>query len=228
MIAARLLAGVGGAMIMPVTPAVITSTFPGRERGRAIGIWTGVAGGGGILGMFLSAALVDAASRRWLFVLPVALVAVALVMALRSVPDSRRVSAHRFDTVGVLSSAVAVAGLILALHEGPVAGWGAPQTLAGLGAGAVAAVGFAVWEWRRGEAALVDVRLFGDRRLAGGSLTLPAVFGVQAGVFVVLFPFLQAVLGWSGPAARTGRCWSRPPGRPSSRAGSRRCGRGPP
>ena len=64
---ARLLSGVGAAMIMPVTLAVITSTFPDQERSRAIGVWTGVAGGGGILGMFLSAVLVDLASWRWLF-----------------------------------------------------------------------------------------------------------------------------------------------------------------
>jgi MFS family permease len=61
-LAARVLSGVGAAMIMPVTLAVITSTFPEQERGRAIGTWTGVAGGGGILGMFLSAALVDVAN----------------------------------------------------------------------------------------------------------------------------------------------------------------------
>ncbi|NED50639.1 MFS transporter, partial [Micromonospora aurantiaca] len=58
MLAARVLSGVGAAMIMPVTLAVITSAFPAQERGRTIGVWTGVAGGGGILGMFLSAALV--------------------------------------------------------------------------------------------------------------------------------------------------------------------------
>src|SRR3981189_2095962 len=72
--------GGGAAMIMPITLAVITSTFPEAERGRAIGVWTGVAGGGGILGMFLSALLVDVASWRWLFVLPPLLFAPALDM----------------------------------------------------------------------------------------------------------------------------------------------------
>lgn len=118
MLAARLFSGVGAAMIMPITLAVITSTFPEEERGRAIGVWTGVAGGGGILGMFLSAALVDVANWRWLFVLPVALVIVALVMALRSVPNSREKSGHTFDTVGALTSIVAVVGLIFVLQEG--------------------------------------------------------------------------------------------------------------
>lgn len=198
MLAARLLSGVGGAMIMPVTLAVITSTFPDKERGRAIGVWTAVAGGGGILGMFLSAALVDFADWRWLFVLPVVLVVIALVMTLRSVPDSRETTAHSFDTLGALTSVVAVVGLIFALHEGPVLGWTSPQVLAALTVGLVAAVGFVFRQLRRGDTGLLDVRLFRERGLAGGSLTLLAVFGVQAGVLVVLFPFLQAVLGWSG------------------------------
>ncbi|RDG30022.1 MFS transporter [Streptomyces corynorhini] len=198
MLAARLFSGVGAAMIMPITLAVITSTFPKEERGRAIGVWTAVAGGGGVLGMFLSAALVDVANWRLLFVLPVALAAVALGMALRSVPDSRETSGHAFDTVGALTSVVAVVGLIFVLQEGPERGWSAPATLLGLVVGALAAVGFVVRELRGREAALLDVRLFGERSPAGGSITLLVVFGVQAGIFVVLFPFFQAVLGWSG------------------------------
>ncbi|WP_062437633.1 MFS transporter [Herbidospora daliensis] len=198
MIGARVAAGVGAAMIMPITLAVITSTFPEEERGRAIGVWTGVAGGGGILGMFLSALLVDVAHWRWLFVLPVALAVVALAMTARSVPDSRERSAHAFDTVGALLSAVAVIGLIFVLQEGPERGWTDPVTLVGLVAGLAAAVAFVAWELRRRDASLLDVRLFRERGLAGGSITLLVVFGVQAGVAVVLFPFFQAVLGWSG------------------------------
>ncbi|MFF0366383.1 MFS transporter [Micromonospora sp. NPDC005087] len=197
MIAARLLSGVGAAMIMPVTLAVITSTFPDEERSKAIGVWTAVAGGGGILGMYLSAVLVDWASWRWLFVLPVALVVAAAATALRSVPNSREESQHGFDVVGSLASVVAVVGLIFVLHEGPIQGWTAPVTLLSLLVGVVGAIGFVVWELRR-PAPLLDVRLFRDRRLASGSLALLALFGVQAGIFVVLFPYFQAVLGWSG------------------------------
>ncbi|MEV0287864.1 MFS transporter [Kribbella sp. NPDC050820] len=197
MLAARFVSGVGAAMIMPVTLAVITSAFPDEHRSKAIGVWTGVAGGGGILGMYLSAVLVDLASWRWLFVLPVALVVVAIVMALRAVPNSREESAHRFDFVGSLASVVAVFGFVLALHEGPERGWGAPLTLVSLAVGVVGAVAFVAWELRRA-APLLDVRLFRKRGLASGSVSLLTVFGVQAGIFVVLFPFFQAVLGWSG------------------------------
>nr|WP_127895989.1 MFS transporter [Streptomyces sp. S10(2018)] len=198
MLAARVAGGAGAAMIMPVTLAVITSTFPEEQRGKAIGVWTGVAGGGGILGMFLSALLVDVADWRLLFVLPVVLVVVALAMALKSVPNSREAPAHRFDTAGALVSTVAVTGLIFVLQEGPERGWTAPVTLTALAVGIGAAVAFVGWELHRREAALLDVRLFRERGLAGGSITLLVVFGVQAGIAVVLFPYFQAVLGWSG------------------------------
>ncbi len=197
MLAARVLSGVGAAMIMPVTLAVITSTFPKEERGRAIGVWTGVAGGGGVLGMFLSAALVDAASWRYLFLLPVALVVAAFVMARRSVPDSREGSRHSFDTIGSLTSLIAVVGLIFFLQEGPERGWTASVTLVGLLAGVAGTIGFVLWELRH-RAPLLEVRLFRERGLASGTVVLLVVFGVQAGIFVVLFPFFQGVFGWSG------------------------------
>lgn len=196
MLAGRFTAGVGAAMIMPVTLAVITSTFPEEERAKGIGVWTAVAGGGGILGMYLSALLVDVATWRWLFVLPVALVLVAVAVIARSVPNSREYAEHRFDLIGSVVSALAVIGLIYALHEGPVHGWSERGTVVGLVGGAFAAIAFVGWE-RREPAPLVDVRLFAKRGLSSGSITLLVVFGVQAGIFVVLFPFLQAVLGWS-------------------------------
>jgi EmrB/QacA subfamily drug resistance transporter len=198
MIGARVAAGIGAAMIMPITLAVITSTFPEEERGKAIGVWTGVAGGGGILGMFLSALLVDVADWRWLFLLPVALVVIALAMTLKAVPNSREASTHSFDTIGALISTIAVIGLIFVLQEGPARGWTAPVTLICLAVGIIAAIAFVAWELHRRDASLLDVRLFHERGLASGSITLLVVFGVQAGIAVVLFPFFQAVLGWSG------------------------------
>jgi MFS family permease len=184
-------------MIMPVTLAVITSTFPQEERGRAIGVWTGVAGGGGLLGMFLSSVLVDLANWRYLFVLPVVLVVVAAGTTLRSVPDSRELTTYRFDLVGALTSVVAVVGLIFFLQEAPERGWTSPPALISLLVGVLAAVAFAVWELRQA-APLLDVRLFRERGLAGGSVVLLVVFGVQAGIAVMLYPYFQAVLGWSG------------------------------
>src|SRR5690606_19092174 len=167
MMAARFLSGVGAAMIMPVTLSVITSVFPDEERSKAIGVWTGVAGAGGILGMFLSAVLVDFLSWRWLFALPVVLVVAAAVMALRAVPNSRQFSQHRFDTLGSIMSLLAIMGVSFALHEGPAIGWAATETLAGLALGVSAFIGFIVWELRHAEP-LLDIRLFKKRSLTSG------------------------------------------------------------
>ena len=203
MFAARLLSGVGAAMIMPVTLSVITSAFPEEERSKAIGIWTAVAGGGGILGMFLSAILVDLLSWRLLFVLPIVLVMVAAIVGMRAIPNSREASDHRFDAIGAIISALAIVGLIVFLHEGPTQGWTSAFALVGLLVGVVGSIGFVSWE-RRHPAPLLDVRLFGKRNLSSGSVTLLTWFGVQAGVFIVLYPFFQVVLGWSGLLATLG------------------------
>ncbi|RDZ28539.1 MFS transporter [Lysobacter silvisoli] len=203
MLAARFLSGVGAAAIMPVTLSLITSIFPESERSKAIGVWTGVAGGGGVIGMFLSAVLVDYLSWRWLFALPVVLVLIALVMTIRSVPDSRERPMHAFDLVGALLSIIAVMAWTFALHEGPVVGWSAIGTLSAAAFGAAASVAFVAWE-RRHPAPLLDVRLFRQRRLTSGSVSLLIWFGVQSGVFIVLYPFFQAVLGWSGLRATLG------------------------
>ncbi len=196
LIASRVTAGIGAAMIMPVTLSVITSSFPAEARSQAIGVWTGVAGGGGVIGMIAAALLTDLASWRWLFALPVLLVAVAFVIGRGSIPASRERPEGRFDIGGSLLSIVAVGALVLAIDQGAAHGWGAPVTLVGLAAGLAAVTGFVLWE-RRCEAPLLDLGAFRDHRLRSGSLTLLVVFAVLGGVFLVLFPYFQAVLGWS-------------------------------
>jgi EmrB/QacA subfamily drug resistance transporter len=193
---ARVVAGIGAAMIMPVTLSVITSTFPEEERPQAIGIWAGVAGSGGLIGLFVSSFMVDVLTWRWLFALPVALVAVAAVMTWRHVPNSSEDSEHPFDIGGSIFSMLAIGGLVLGIHEGPERGWGAPLSVAAIAIGVGALLGFVLWERGRHEP-LLDIAVFKNRGLASGSLTLMIVFAVMFGIFLVLFPYFQAVLGWS-------------------------------
>jgi EmrB/QacA subfamily drug resistance transporter len=187
MLVARLLGGVGAAFIMPVTLSVITSVFPAQERSKAIGV----------LGMFLSAVLVDLLSWRWLFALPVVLVIVAAFMAVHYLPNARERFTHALDVVGSLLSIVAMMGLIIFLHEGPRLGWTASGVIVSLLIGLVATAVFVGWELRQ-PAPILDIRLFRKRGLSSGSVALLAWFGVQSGVFIVLYPYFQAVLGWSG------------------------------
>jgi len=203
LLVARVVAGVGAAMIMPVTLSVITSSFPPERRGRAVGVWAGFAGAGGILGLFVSSFLIDHFTWPWLFAMPVLFAAVSLVVTLRVVVDTREVHDGRFDVAGSILSALAIGGLVLGIHEGPARGWGDELTLAGLLVGLVALVGFVVWELRQG-LPLLDIRVFRDRGLASGSSTLLVLFAVVFGLFLVVVQYLQTVLGHSALRAAAG------------------------
>ena len=202
MIATRALAGVGAAMVMPVTLSVITSTFPPEERPRAIGIWAGFAGAGGILGLWMSAIMVDFFTWRWLFTLPIGLMIAAAALSFVSVPNSRE-GEGRFDTVGSLLSAFAIGGLVFGIHEGPEKGWADILSAGPLAVGVLALLAFVWWELRT-DHPLLDVTAFANRGLASGTLTITVLFAVMFGIFLVLFPFLQTVLGWSAVRSATG------------------------
>ncbi|MEM9037429.1 MAG: MFS transporter [Actinomycetota bacterium] len=203
LIATRAIGGIGAAMIMPATLSTLTSVFPAEERGRAVGIWSGFAGAGGVLGLFASAVLIDVASWEWLFVLPVASAALALVLNVALVPNTRSTDTHRLDIVGGVLSALAVGGVVLGIHEGPELGWTHPVTLIGLIGGAVALAAFVRWELRHPHP-LLDLRIFTNRSLAAGAGSLLVLFALLFGVFLALMQFLQAVLGLSALAAASG------------------------
>ena len=203
LIGLRVLAGVGAAMIMPVTLSVITTSFPREEQAKAIGTWAGFAGAGGIIGLFVSAAIIDNATWPWVFALPIALAAISFVLTIAFVPHSVEHTEAGFDVVGSILSAVAVGGLVLAFHEGPEQGWNAPITIAALAAGIIGAAVFVAVELRR-DHPLLDVRIFAIRGLAAGSINLFVVFAVMFSLFLVLVQYLQAVLGYSALRAASG------------------------
>ena len=156
LLAARVVAGVGAAMIMPVTLSVITSSFPAEQRARAVGIWSGFAGAGGILGLFVSSFLIDYFTWPWLFAMPVLFAGVSLVLTLRFVGNSREDHGGAFDVIGSLLSALAIGALVLGIHEGPERGWTDGLALTGLAIGVLALVAFVVWELRHDPSAAGD------------------------------------------------------------------------
>ena len=203
LIALRVVGGIAAAMIMPVTLSVITTSFPARARAKAVGTWAGVAGAGGILGLFISAAIIDTATWPWVFAFPVAMASLSLVGAAVVVPHSREHTEAGFDVAGSILSVLAVGGFVLAFHEGPERGWSDLLTVAGLAAGIAGTVGFVRVELRR-DHPLLDVRLFASRGLSTGSVNLFVVFGVMFSLFLVLIQFLQAVLGFTALRAASG------------------------
>lgn len=203
LIALRVLAGIGAAMIMPVTLAVITTSFPASERARAVGIWAGFSGAGGILGLFASAAIIDNATWPWVFAVPTFLGLCALISGAIVVPHSREHVETGFDIAGAVLSAVAVGGIVLGIQEGPERGWTGIVTLAGLLIGAVATIAFVRLELRL-EHPLLDLRLFRHRGLATGTVNLIVIFGLMFVLFLVLIQLLQAVFGYTALHAATG------------------------
>lgn len=168
LILARFLSGLGAALIMPVTLSTITSTFPEEERSQGVGIWTAIAGGGGILGMFLSAVLVDFLNWRLLFALPIVLSGLALLITVKAVPNSREASKGRFDFIGSLLSVLAIVGIIITLHEGPIQGWASLGVVLSMVLGGLALGGFLAYELRH-QHPIVDLRDFKKRSLSNGS-----------------------------------------------------------
>lgn len=200
LIGLRVVAGLAAAMIMPVTLSVITTSFPRDQQAKAIGTWAGFAGAGGILGLFVSAALIDNVTWPWVFALPVALAVVSFLATAAFVPNSVEHAEAGFDVLGSLLAVAAVGGLVLALHEGPEQGWTAVITIVAFAVGLASTVAFVVVE-RRTPHPLLDVRVFGIRGLASGSLNLFVVFAVMFSLFLVLVQYLQAVLGYTALAA---------------------------
>lgn len=196
LIALRAVMGLGAAGVMPVTLSIITTSFPPQERGRAVGVWVGMAGGGAVLGLFAAGILLEFFAWNSFFALNVTLAVIAIVGVLRFVPSSRDPQPPRPDPVGAVLSLVLVTGLVFGIIEGPERGWGDAYTLAALVVGVLAAVGFVVWELRA-DAPMLDPRLFRLRGFAMGSLSLTAQFFAAFGFFFLVLQYLQYVVGFS-------------------------------
>ena len=198
LIAGRGLQGLGGALVSPAALSIITTTFAeGRERTRALGVWSGIAAGGGAVGLLLGGILTDVASWQWVFIVNVPIGALALLLSLRFVPESRVESGHRGVDVG--GAVLVTGGLMVAVYaivEATSSGWTSGRTL-GLGALAVTMlVAFLVVETRVA-APLMPLRLFRIRSLAGSNA---AMFLAVAGLFAMFFfctIYVQDVLGYS-------------------------------
>src|SRR3984957_7007735 len=150
LIAARVLQGVGGALLTPGSLAIIQATFAPDDRPRAVGAWSGLGGVASAVGPILGGWLVQSVGWRWVFLLNLPLAAAVLVVALRHVPETRNTSVSGgFDIAGAVLAALSLGGLTYALIEAPEKpGHLAGPLVAGL-VGVGAAVAFILLERRR-------------------------------------------------------------------------------
>jgi EmrB/QacA subfamily drug resistance transporter len=202
LIGARLVQGLGAALLAPTTLAIIMATFTDvRERARAIGAWTAIGAMalafGPLIGGFISQHL----HWGWIFFINVPIGLITFAIAVPAMRESRDSSAaRRLDIPGLVSSAVAMFALTYALIEGHDKGWTSPLIVAAFAASAVAATAFGVIESRTAQP-MVDIRLFRSRVFGGGTaVTMLWAFGIL-GIYFFTSIYLQTILGFSATKA---------------------------
>jgi EmrB/QacA subfamily drug resistance transporter len=197
LVGARALQGMAGALLTPAALAVIVSTFPPEERGKAVGAWTAWGGIGTVLGPLVGGQLVDSASWRWIFAINVPVVLITILLILRVMPAGReRDPDARVDAVGAALCALGLAGVTFGLIEQPLRGWDDPMVALPLLLGAVLLAAFLVWE-ARSEHPMLPLALFRRRNFAAGNLETFLMYGGLGLLFFFLVLFLQQVAGYS-------------------------------
>jgi len=202
LIGARALQGVGGALLVPGSLAIISASFAAQDRARAIGLWSGLSGVSLAVGPFVGGWLVDSVSWRAIFFINVPLAAVSIAIARRHVPETRDDTAtDRPDWVGAAVISLGLAGVVYALIEGPGHGWSAVPLSAGI-AGAMLLLLFPVAEMRV-HSPMVPLRIFASRQFSGANLTTFAVYAALSVTAFLLVLHLQQDLHYSALAAGT-------------------------
>jgi len=196
LIAARALAGIGGCIIMPATLSILTNVFPAGERGKAIGVWSGVSGLGIVVGPTVGGWLLLHFWWGSVFLVNVPVVIGALIAGYFLVPTSRDPSSPRLDPVGTVLSATGLVGGLYAIIEGPDKGWSNTGVLAALAVGIAMVAAFIWWELHS-DHPMLDVRFFSNPRFSGASIAVTLIFFAMFGSLFFLTQYLQDVLGYS-------------------------------
>jgi EmrB/QacA subfamily drug resistance transporter len=169
LIAARAVQGVGGALLVPGSLAIIGASFREEDRGKAIGTWSGFSGITTAVGPVVGGYLVDNVSWRAAFLLNVPLAIAVILISFRHVPESRDPDARRLDIPGAILATVGLGGLVYGLIESSIAGFGSAAVILSLLLGALALVGFVARE-RRTREPLMPLTLFRSRNFFGANL----------------------------------------------------------
>jgi EmrB/QacA subfamily drug resistance transporter len=197
LIGARVLQGVGGALLTPASLAILQASFRPDDRARAIGAWSGLAGVATAAGPLVGGYLLAAGSWRWIFFINVPLAAVVLVITARHVPESRDPSATgRVDFVGATLAVVFLTGLTYGLIEAPTRGWSSPAVVACLTIAVLAAPAFLLFEHRHAHP-MLPLKLFHSRQFSGANAVTFAVYSALGGALFLLPVELQIVKGYS-------------------------------
>lgn len=195
LVAARMLQGVGGALLTPGSLAIMQASFAPEDRARAVGAWSGLGGIAAAIGPFVGGWLLEA-TWRLVFLVNIPMAVLVLAVTARHVPETRDPDASgRFDVPGAVLGAVGLAGLTGALVRAGDGGW----TGGSLAAAAVGLLGLAAFAVRERRAAhpMLPFSLFASRQFSAANVVTFAMYGALGGVLFLLVVYLQVVVGYA-------------------------------
>jgi EmrB/QacA subfamily drug resistance transporter len=200
LIAARAVQGIGGALLVPGSLALISSSFNEKERGKAIGTWSGFSAITTAIGPVMGGWLVENVSWRAVFFLNLPLAIAVLVISIWHVPETREEDNGRLDWHGAALATVGLGGLVFGLLESPRLGFGNPLVILGLVGGVVFLVIFVIHE-ARAKNPMVPLRLFRSPDFAGTNLLTLLLYAALGGMMFFFTLNLIQVQGYSATAA---------------------------
>jgi len=197
LIAARVVQGIGAALMNPATLSIITVTFPARQRGTAIGIWVGVSALALAIGPLVGGLITEHINWNWIFFINVPIGLLGIVAAYVFIDESRDTSAEqRLDLPGLVTSALGLFALIYALIEGNNYGWTSARILTAFAIAAVSLGAFVLLELHQ-RLPMLDLSLFRNRTFAGSNAVMLLVALAMFGVFFYMSLYMQQILGFS-------------------------------
>jgi EmrB/QacA subfamily drug resistance transporter len=197
LIGARMVQGVGAALMSPATLSIITATFPPRQRGQAIGIWAGVSALALAIGPLVGGLIVDNIGWNWIFFVNVPVGVLGIVVSLLVIKESRDTSHEQsVDLPGLITSGLALFALSYALIEGNRRGWASAEILGLFAASAVLLAAFIVLESRQ-RLPMLDLSLFKISSFVGANVVALLVSLGMFGVFFFISLYVQNILGYS-------------------------------
>ncbi|TPQ15670.1 MFS transporter [Streptomyces sporangiiformans] len=191
----RIAQGVGAALLSPAALSIVTTTFHGTERNKALGVWAAIGGSGAAAGVLIGGALTDGPGWQWVFYINVP-VGLAVLAALPAFVPARAPQPARLDIPGALLVTAGTGLLIYGLVEAGDAGWGDAATLLPLAAAVALYAGFAVVE-RTGRAPLMDLRMFTRRPVLAGAFLMLIATALLIAYFFLGSVYLQHIRGFS-------------------------------
>ena len=200
LIGARVVQGVGAAMMNPATLSIIAATFAPRERGTAIGIWAGVSALALAIGPLVGGLLTEHLSWSWIFFVNVPVGVLGIFASFLLIDESRDETHERLDLPGLATSAVGLVALTYGLIEANGYGWGSTRIVGSFLIAAVSLFAFVVLE-RRQHAPMLDLSLFRSGTYTGANLVVLLVALAMFGVFFFVSLYMQNILGYSAVEA---------------------------